>query len=558
METNRIDVAFTAASKNIQVKSATNGNNGAFADMLLGAMGPKTNAVMAGQPQVKPAEPYTPRRRFDDYAPYQLDARNNAGEHADRRVDNAQSRSRWSVDDTSTNPGRGPSERAEHVAQHVRAGQSQSYDQLQADDVADIGADGAVDPASDVDAPEGDQEATINGEDCDQQGSDSDANGTDTPVMIATTPATLPEELPVVTEVATDAVGTAVAPTTGTPSITPASDASPEDIAAAAALAATAALPQAAGATDSSEHLGAAGNDDDAATPAAGTAKQGITFSAALALTDTADDIEVQAQGQAGAIVAKNEQQLEDAGTSFRRNAANARRNSGNGTGTAGAQNSAAQQSANAAAAATEAHAGNATASSTVTPATGMAPIGFDTGLGSATGLPGWNLHLAQGAAIRRSDFVANLRQHLQNLPVQEQVALSIQRSLRDGGGNITLQLSPAELGRIHLKLKIDEENNVQASVVVERPATLELLQRDMKALERALQEAGLKAGPGDLSFSLQGGDPESFAREFGSGNGNGSNGSGRAGSGDSSEDVAVAAIAPVVDTADGWVDVQV
>ena len=191
---------------------------------------------------------------------------------------------------------------------------------------------------------------------------------------------------------------------------------------------------------------------------------------------------------------------------------ASARRNQGNGAGAAGAQANTPHQPTITAATAAESHTSGTTAlQGTTSLAGGTVPIGFDTGLGNAAGLSNWNLHLGQNAALRRGDFVANLRQHLQNLPAHEQVALTIQRSLRDGGGNITLQLSPAELGRIHLKLKIDEENNVQASVVVERPATLELLQRDMKALERALQEAGLKAGPGDLSFSLQGGGPGSF-----------------------------------------------
>jgi len=558
METNRIDLAFALASKNNQSKSASTNNNGAFADMLLGAMGQKASAVGTDKSQVKPAETYSPRRRFDDYSPNQFNMRDNTAEHTDRRVENAQSRSRWSVDDTSTNPGRGPTERAEHLANHARGTQGQGCDLAQPDELADVSADGAVDPASDVEAPEGEQDATIGGEDCGQQESDSDADSSDAPIIVATIPATLPEELPAVTELAPDVTSAAAAAASGTAGTTPTDDAPAEDIAEAAALTATAALPQAAAVSDAPETIGTSDNSGDAAKPTGDeNAKRGVTFSATLALTDTADDVEAQAAGQANAIAARNEQQLEDAGTSFRRNAANTRRNPGNGAGTTGAQNSAGQQAATATAAAAEAPTANATAPSTVTPASGVAPIGFDTGLGNSAGLAGWNLHLAQGAVARRGDFVANLRQHLQNLPVQEQVALSIQRSLRDGGGNITLQLAPSELGRIHLKLKIDEENNVQASVVVERPATLELLQRDMKALERALQEAGLKAGPGDLSFSLQGGDTEAFAREFGSGGGNGS-GTGHSNGAESAEDTLAAIAVPVVDTADGWVDVQV
>ncbi|MBI2254264.1 MAG: flagellar hook-length control protein FliK [Proteobacteria bacterium] len=558
METNRIDLAFALASKNAQTKSTGNGNNGAFADMLLGAMGQKSSTVSTDKAQVRPAETYTPRRRFDDYAPYQFDAHNNTDTHTDCRVENSQSRSRWSVDDTSTNPGHGPRAPGENTPPHGHVVHGSPEPDSQPGDVTDAGTDGTVDPATDIEAPEGDQDATIDGEDCSGQESGSDADGSDAALITATVPASLPEEAPATTDLEVDAVQASVAATTGATG-TASTDNAPAEDPAAAALSATAALPEATAAANGPENMAAPADGDDADEATSGeAAKQGVTFSATLALTDTADDAAAAAESQVSAITARNERQIEDAGTSFRRNTANARRNQGNGTGATGGQTNAPHQaSTGASAAAVEAHAGNS-ASETTPPLSGTIPVGFDTGLGNATGLPGWNLHLAQGAAIRRGDFVANLRQHLQNLPAHEQVALSIQRSLRDGGGSITLQLSPAELGRIHLKLKIDEENNVQASVTVERPATLELLQRDMKALERALQEAGLKAGPGDLSFSLQGGDPESFAREFGSGNGSGSNGTGQANGADGAEDTPAAIAAPVVDTADGWVDVQV
>jgi len=128
---------------------------------------------------------------------------------------------------------------------------------------------------------------------------------------------------------------------------------------------------------------------------------------------------------------------------------------------------------------------------------------------------PGWTLHLAQGAAGRRADFVAQLRQHLQNLPAHEQVAVHIQRALREGTGKFSIQLSPAELGRIQVKLEIDEDKRVTAAVTVERPSTLELLQRDAKGLERALHNAGLNMEGGDLSFSLGHSGDQDFAQDW-------------------------------------------
>jgi flagellar hook-length control protein FliK len=167
---------------------------------------------------------------------------------------------------------------------------------------------------------------------------------------------------------------------------------------------------------------------------------------------------------------------------------------------------------------------------------------------------PGWAVHLAQGAAAKRTEFVAQLRQHLQNLPAHEQVAVHMQRALREGTGRFSIQLSPAELGRVQVKLEIDEDNRVKAAVTVERPGTLELLQRDIKGLERALHEAGLKMDGGDLSFSLGRSSDQDWAQD--------QNQFGSAGAGQvdlpSDADQPETTQDDVLDTAAGIVNVQV
>ena len=180
----------------------------------------------------------------------------------------------------------------------------------------------------------------------------------------------------------------------------------------------------------------------------------------------------------------------------------------------------------------------------------------FDQPLSPDGAGPGWTLHLAQGAASRRADFVAQLRQHLQNLPAQEQVAVHIQRAAREGTGKFSVQLSPAELGRIHVKLEIDEDKRVTAAVTVERPSTLELLQRDTKGLERALHNAGLTLEGGDLSFSLGRGNDQEFAQDL---HQPGASATGGAVLDTESEgEQPVNAAAQVMDTATGVVNVQV
>jgi flagellar hook-length control protein FliK len=85
------------------------------------------------------------------------------------------------------------------------------------------------------------------------------------------------------------------------------------------------------------------------------------------------------------------------------------------------------------------------------------------------------------------------------------QVAVHIQRAVAAGQNRISIALHPAELGQIDVKLNIGNDGVVKAIVSIERPETFELLQRDARGLEKALQDAGLKTDSGSLSFNLKG-----------------------------------------------------
>ncbi len=82
-----------------------------------------------------------------------------------------------------------------------------------------------------------------------------------------------------------------------------------------------------------------------------------------------------------------------------------------------------------------------------------------------------------------------------------------MQKAIAQGVDRISIQLKPAELGRLEIKLDIGQDGKVSALVTVERPDTLELLQKDSRGLLQALQDAGLKADANGLSFNLRGGD---------------------------------------------------
>ena len=88
-------------------------------------------------------------------------------------------------------------------------------------------------------------------------------------------------------------------------------------------------------------------------------------------------------------------------------------------------------------------------------------------------------------------------------VPIGE-VAVHIQRAAAKGEERIRIQLHPAELGQIDVRLKLGTDGVTRAMVQVERPETLDLLQRDARGLERALQDAGLKTDSNSLSFSLR------------------------------------------------------
>ena len=85
------------------------------------------------------------------------------------------------------------------------------------------------------------------------------------------------------------------------------------------------------------------------------------------------------------------------------------------------------------------------------------------------------------------------------------QVAVHIKKAIGEGRDQVTVRLEPAELGRIEVKLAASNDGTLRAAIVADRAETLDLLQTDSRALERALQDAGLKTNSDSLSFNLRG-----------------------------------------------------
>ncbi len=91
-----------------------------------------------------------------------------------------------------------------------------------------------------------------------------------------------------------------------------------------------------------------------------------------------------------------------------------------------------------------------------------------------------------------------------QTHPGTSTVTAQISRAAQTGDTrSITLQLDPADLGRLEVRLEFGPEQTVKAYLVVEKQETLQMLQRDMAALERALQDAGLETGADSLNYEM-------------------------------------------------------
>ncbi len=73
------------------------------------------------------------------------------------------------------------------------------------------------------------------------------------------------------------------------------------------------------------------------------------------------------------------------------------------------------------------------------------------------------------------------------------------------GVTNFQIRLDPAELGRVEVRLQIRDNGEVNASLVVDRVETLQMLKRDASTLQYAFEQAGLKQSADGLTFSLRG-----------------------------------------------------
>ncbi len=101
------------------------------------------------------------------------------------------------------------------------------------------------------------------------------------------------------------------------------------------------------------------------------------------------------------------------------------------------------------------------------------------------------------------SGGLASGLQNTSQVPLSS-LAAHIASQAQNGNRRFDIRLDPPELGRIEVRLDLLRDGGVNTHIVVERSETLDLMQRDSRALEKALNDAGLDLKDGNLNFSLK------------------------------------------------------
>lgn len=122
-----------------------------------------------------------------------------------------------------------------------------------------------------------------------------------------------------------------------------------------------------------------------------------------------------------------------------------------------------------------------------------------------------WDEHLAETYGTgHNTNSVSALTSHVTQTqsaghahPATQLIAINMQQQTARGENRtMTLQLDPPELGKVEVRMEFAKDKTMKAHMVVEKPETFTMLQRDAHILERTIQELGLDSDSG-ISFEL-------------------------------------------------------
>jgi len=87
---------------------------------------------------------------------------------------------------------------------------------------------------------------------------------------------------------------------------------------------------------------------------------------------------------------------------------------------------------------------------------------------------------------------------------VTRQINLAITQQAVGDVSSFKISLKPADLGQVDIKMDIQKDGKITATVIVDNQRTLNLLHRDQGSLQKALTNSGFDAGGNNLNFSLR------------------------------------------------------
>ena len=105
----------------------------------------------------------------------------------------------------------------------------------------------------------------------------------------------------------------------------------------------------------------------------------------------------------------------------------------------------------------------------------------------------------------------------------REQVVVEIKQHLETGKKQFMIQLDPADLGRVEVRIDTGADGKTQIMITADNGQTLDLLQRDARSLWKSLTDLGLQLEQSAMEFQLAqdqaGGQQQQEANEFGGSN---------------------------------------
>jgi hypothetical protein len=143
------------------------------------------------------------------------------------------------------------------------------------------------------------------------------------------------------------------------------------------------------------------------------------------------------------------------------------------------------------------------TATPTHTATTSTAMVNTDAGTGN----------VAAAATVQTAHVATTLQvsqQQPQQDPTPDQttfaaLGVAIAARSKDGARQFDINMHPADLGKIDVRISVDSSGQAQAHLTAEQPQTLQLLKQDQTTLAQNLRDAGLNLANNGLNFSLKG-----------------------------------------------------